>query len=125
MSYDPLKIRPNRNFILVLMDQRKEKVGSIILPGQETGVEKVTEGAGTIIRVGSADAQHKLGLEEGMRIVYRSFLKHANPVDTDEVWGDGSHKEYFLMSSDDVIAIIPPGMEVGVFSGRPQVPERR
>lgn len=127
MSFNPRSVRPRRNWVLVLDDQRKEVLSSgIALPTFEVGVEKVTQGCGEIIRVGQGEKTSALGLEPGQRIVFRSHLKYANPIETDEVWGDGkTKKRYFLMACEDVIAIIPPGMEVGVFSGRPQVPEKK
>jgi co-chaperonin GroES (HSP10) len=114
---DPLKVKPKRDFCSVKADPRKDAVGGIFLPVHETGVEKVTERAGTILRVGPGKGE-QLGLQAGNRIVYRGFLKHANPIETD----DGS--ECFLMSVDDVLAVLPEAsIEVGCFSGRPQNPQ--
>lgn len=125
-GYDPTKIRPRQGWLVVLADQRKKTLASgLILAPNETGVEKVTEGAGTIIRVGGGEKNQLLGLEAGQRIVYRGFLKHANPIETDEKWPDGDAKVYFIMSTDDVIGVMAPGVEVGVFSGRPQVPSNQ
>lgn len=115
---DPLKIRPRRDFVTVKADPRKEVTGGgLYLPPSETGVEKVTERAGVILRIGTGDKIAQLGVKEGDRIVYRGFLKAANPIETD----DGS--EVFLMSVDDILAVVDTGVEVGCFSGRPQVPE--
>ncbi len=119
-TYDPKTIRPRRDFALVKADPRKEQVGLILLPVSETGVEKVTERAGTIVKLGPGDKAKQIDLAEGDRIVYRGFLKHANPVETVE-------GEYFLMSVDDVLCVLPKdgSIEVGCFSGRPESPERR
>lgn len=121
---DPTKIRPRDGWAVVLADARQEKKGLIFLPASETGVEKVTEGAGLLIRLGPGEKNHRLGLEAGQRILYRGFLKHANPIETDEKWPNGESKVYFIMSSDDIMGIIAPGVEVGVFSGRPEVPHK-
>lgn len=121
---DPTKIRPRDGWAVVLADARQEKKGMIYLPSAETGVEKVTEGAGLLIRLGPGEKNHRLGLEAGQRILYRGFLKHANPIETDEKWPNGESKVYFIMSSDDIMGIIAPGVEVGVFSGRPEVPHK-
>lgn len=123
MDYDPKKIRPNRDWVLVLDDERREVLSSGIVLAEVTGVEKVTEGTGTIIRIGLGDMNLALGIEPQMRVVYRSYLKYANPVDTDEKWPSGTNKRYFLMSCKDLMGVVAPGVEVGVFSGRPQVPE--
>lgn len=121
---DPKKFRPKDGWALVLDDQRREKSGSIYLPGKETGVEKVTEGSGVVIRLGPGKKNSRLGLEEGQHIAYRGYLKYANPIETDERWPDGQAKQFFLMDSNDIVAIMQPGVEVGVFSGRPQVPAK-
>ena len=124
MSFNPASIRPRRDWVLVLDDLRKSVLESGIVIAVETGLEKVREGTGTLVRVGIGDKTKALGIEPGQRVVYRSYLKYANPVETDEKWPDGTAKRYFLMSCEDLFAVIPPGMEVGVFSGRPQVPAK-
>lgn len=123
-TFDPQSIRPKREWVIVLADKRRERTGGgIFLPGHETGIEKVTEGAGEIIALGSGLKAEKLNLSVGQRVVYRDFLKHANPIPNNEKWEDGSEKRYFLMAIDDLISVISPGVDVGVFSGRPMVPE--
>lgn len=122
---DVAKIRPREGWVLVLDDQRKrETSGGIILPSSETGAEKVSEGSGLLIAIGNGEKNAKLGIEKGVRILYRGFLKHAHRIENDEKWEDGEPKHYFLMNSDDILAMMAPGVEVGVFSGRPQVPEK-
>lgn len=119
------KIRPRDGWVLVLADQRQEKTaGGILLPGTETGSEKVGQGAGLLIAVGSGVKNKALGIEKGVRIVYRGYLKHAHRLDTDEKWSDGETKFYFLMSSDDIYGVVAPGVDVSIYSGRPQTPER-
>lgn len=123
--YDPRSVRPRRDWVVVLDDQRKEKLASgLLLPSSETGLEKVTEGSGTIVRIGVGNKVSQLGLEPGSRVVYRSYLKYANPIENDEKWPDGGQKRYFLMSCEDLVAVTQPGVEVGVYSGRPMVPEK-
>jgi co-chaperonin GroES (HSP10) len=125
MSVDATKVRPRRDWILVLADERQERLASgIYLPGHETGIEKVTEGTGLLIAVGPGEKLAKLGLAPGQRLVYRGFLKHANKVPSEERWlTTGNEKEYFLMSCDDVLGVLAPGVEAGIFSGRPAAPE--
>lgn len=120
-EYNPLGIRPQRDFVSVLMEERKELLDSgIFLPGSETGAEKVTEGAGTVVRVGPGELNEKLRLEPGMRILVRSFLKYANSIPTEEKWPSGARKEYFFMSSKDIMAVLPTDVAVGVFSSPAQ-----
>jgi co-chaperonin GroES (HSP10) len=119
-TVDPTKVIPRRDWVLVLMDQRKEVLDSgIVLPQEESGVEKVTEGSARILRVGPGKKNEALGLKVGDRIILRSYLKYANSLTCRLQWPDGRVKEHFLMATDDVFAVIPEGMEVGVFS-RPQ-----
>lgn len=124
MNLDPTKVRPRDGWLVVLAEPRSEKVGLLYKPASETLAEKKCEGAGRLIRVGTGPKNQKLGFENGQRVLFRGFLKHANPVETDEKWEDGQSKQYFIMSSDDILAIIPEGIDVGAFSGRPMVPER-
>jgi co-chaperonin GroES (HSP10) len=123
---DPRKLRPRDGWVVVLADARKQVLASgIVLPNHEVGAEKMCEGAGELIRCGVGPKNSKMGLENGQRVAFRGFLKYANPIPHEEKWEDGQDKQYFVMSSEDLLAIIPPGMEVGIFSGRPQVPEKK
>lgn len=116
---DPHKIRPKRDWVVVKDDPRPNKTaGGIFLPGMETGVEKVKEGTGEVISVGPGEKNQALGLEPGQKICYRGFLKHANRIETE-------NDHYFFMASDDILGIVPEGVNVGVFSGRPMVPTER
>ncbi len=113
-TFDPEKVRPRDGWCVVKMDPRKTELASgIVLPGFETGAEKVDSGCATIVRVGPGDKNKTLGLERGMHIALRSYLKHANPIPTDE-------GEYFIVNSDDIAMILAPGVEVGVFSSPAQ-----
>jgi co-chaperonin GroES (HSP10) len=116
LTLDPTKIRPRAGWCIVLAEPRRAMAGLLYMPANETGVEKVTEGAGRVIRVGAGEKNQKMGLEEGQRILYRGFLKHANPIPTEEKWPDGQAKQYFIMSSDDILSIIPDGIDIGAFS---------
>ncbi len=123
--YNPASIKPRDGWVVVLADPRKEKTESgLFLTPNESGAEKVCEGSGRLIRVGVGEKNTQLCLESGQRVLYRGFLKYANPIETDEKWSDTEQKkQYFLMSSEDILAILPESVEVGVFSGRPQVKE--
>lgn len=120
---DPYKFRPSEGWVLILDDPRAtQTAGGLFLPGAETGVEKVTEGSGEVIAVGKGDKNRLSNLEKGLRVVYRAFLKHAHRIDAEQNWPDGSEKIFFLIKSEDILAALTPGVTVGVFSGRPQVP---
>jgi co-chaperonin GroES (HSP10) len=109
-NLDPTKVRVRDGWCVVKMDQRKAVLDSgIVLPGSELGIEKIDSGTATVIRVGAGEKNVALGLEAGMRVALRSYLKLANPIPTDE-------GEYSIVSSDDIAMVLPPGVEVGVFS---------
>lgn len=113
MIYDPERIRPRRDWALVQADPRKAVLTSGIYLPVETGAEKVTERSGRILRLGPGDRAEQIGVEEGAKVVFRSFLKHANPVET------GDDREVFLMDLNDLMAVTDGTVEVGIFSDRP------
>lgn len=125
-TYDPLKVVPAKDgWALCLADKREELTGGGIIIAVETGAEKVTEFAGECIRLSPGpinDTYRKQGLHEGCRIVYRGYLKYANPLPTEEFWPGGKAKEYFFIDCRDIMGIVAPGVYVGVHSGRPSVP---
>lgn len=109
-TLDPYKIRVRDGWCVVKMDPRKEVLESgIVLPARELGIEKVDSGNAVLVRVGEGKKNAALGLEAGQRVALRSYLKLANPIPTEE-------GEYSIISSDDIAMILPPGVEVGVFS---------
>lgn len=122
MSVDPLKVRPMPNWCIVLEDRPKEFLGAgVIASTLDLKDEKLSQGTGTIIRLGYSKKVQTIGLEEGQRVVFRGYLKFANPMETEELWNEMStgfrpRKKYFFMSCDDIIGLIPPGTDVGVFS---------
>lgn len=118
---NPRDVRPRRDWALVLANPRKTQLASgLFLPGEETGIEKVTELAGEIVRLGPSEhIVEKTGVKAGDKVVFRGFLKYASPVPHDERWEDGQKKEYFLIDLRDLLAVTDPDVEVGVFSGRP------
>jgi co-chaperonin GroES (HSP10) len=115
-TYDPLKLRVKDSWAVVLMDERVEQLASGIILATVTAAEKVTEGAATLVRIGEGKKNRELGLEPGMRICLRSYLKYANAIPNEETWPSGTGKEYFILNVDDILAIVPDGAQVGVYS---------
>jgi co-chaperonin GroES (HSP10) len=103
-------IIPKRDWALVVCDPRPETVGGLFLPQEELGVEKVMERSGKVLRLGPGDKWEKLDLKEGDRIIFRGFIKHASPIESE----DG--REAFLMDLDDIIAVADEDVTVGAFS---------
>lgn len=120
-------VQPIGDRIVVLADPRPTMTGSglIHLPGEESGLEKVSQGTGLLIAVGDCQKNKAIGIEPGQKIVYRSYLKYAYPLETEEKWLDGSRKEFFIMKTDDADMIVPHDMTVHVFGGRPQVSTKK
>lgn len=107
---DPERIRPKRDWALVQADPRKTVLASGLHVPIELGVEKVMERSGRLLRLGPGEKAFKMDLAEGDRIVFRTFLKYANPVDT------GDDREVFLMDVDDIMAVTDGTIEVGALS---------
>ena len=124
-TFDPKKVKPKDGWALLLADERSGVLSSGLIVPIETGVEKVTELAGELVRLGDGIYNANLrevGLVEGVRVLFRGYLKFANPLPTDEKWPSGSAKQYFFIDCKDIMGIVAPGVSVGVFSGRPTVP---
>lgn len=109
-ALDPNKLRPRRDWCLVCCDKRQEMIGGIHLPVREVGAEIVMEKAGTVTAVGPGDKAQTLGVIPGARIIFRGFIKHAQPLETD------TGLDYFLMAVDDIIGITDGDIAVGAFS---------
>jgi co-chaperonin GroES (HSP10) len=102
------KFTPKGKWVLVKADPRVKKTkGGIQLTDKELGVERVMEGTGRILKVGSdregiLDATGGIILEAGMRIFYRGFLKDAfHEFSTED---DG--QTIFILRVEDVMGII-------------------
>jgi len=128
MYFHPKDLRVRGGWASILLEPRKEKTSfGIYLPTEETGIEKVREGVGTIIDVGKTKKSKAMGLESGQRVIFRSFLQHAFTIDVEprERWEDGSFKKYFLVKIEDILGVVDKDLDVGVFSCRPMVPAKK
>lgn len=106
-------VRPIRNLCLIQADDREETIagGLLYLPVSETTPEKLSQGTGVLVRLGPGEKVKKLGIQVGERVAYRGYLKHANPIESDD-----ETKKFLMLSVDDIIGVIPAGLSVGVFS---------
>lgn len=105
---NPIKVKPSRDWCLVLHDKRVMTLKSgLVLPLTETTTERLSQGSGLLVRLGNGDKIKALGLIKGLRVVFRTYLRHLNPVYGDDIepWDDGSEKRYFLIHVDDLIAV--------------------
>lgn len=116
---DIKKFTPKGKWIVVKGDSRIKKTkGGIELPDKQLGVERVMEGTGRILKVGSnregiLDATGGVMLEPGQRIFYRGFLKDAFA----EFTVDKDGQTIFLLRAEDIMGIIDDDeINMGAFS---------
>lgn len=119
MTIDLKTFHPHGKWLVVKADPRVKKTkGGIELPGMQLMAERVMEGTGHLLKVGSdregiLDATGGVMLEVGMRIAFRGFLKDAfAEFSTDE---DG--QPIFLLRAEDVMLILDDeDVQMGAFS---------
>lgn len=115
---DPYSIRPKRDWAIIRQDQRKSVLSSGIIVPTETNAEKLNLGSGVIIRIGQGPKTLGSGLKEGDRVVYRTYLRHAVPIDAEQKWLDGTTMEFFFIDVADIAAVVGPDVDVGAISER-------
>ncbi len=112
------KFTPRGKWMVVKADPRvKQTAGGIVLPQQQLAVERVMEGTGHILKVGSdrkaiLDYTGGIQLEPGMRIFYRGFLKDA----FQEFTQDEDGQPIFLLRVEDIMGILDEDVQMGAFS---------
>lgn len=99
-------------WVVVRADPRvKQTTGGILLTDQLTQVERVMEGTGRILSMGSRVLGLVQGLELGTRVAYRGFLKDAHKIDKAE---DGS--DIFVIHAQDLLAAVDDDVRMGAYS---------
>jgi len=108
-----MKIKPNTSYLLVRPEARRESVGSILLPGNETGIEKVGHGAGVVCELpesftvttdyGDELVVKDIGLRVGDRVLFQSYKAKQNVIDG-----------YTLIHYSDILGTLAPESEVGL-----------
>lgn len=118
MTLDVKTFQPRGKWLVVKADPRVKKTkGGIELPDMQLKAERVMEGTGHILKIGSdregiLDATGGVMLEAGMRIAFRGFLKDAFA----EFATDADGQPIFLLRAEDVIMIIEEEVQMGAFS---------
>lgn len=115
---DPYSIRPKRDWAIIRQDLRKTVLSSGLILPVETNAEKLHEGSGVIIRLGVGPKAEAENLKEGDRVIYRTYLRHAVPIETEQRWVDGTPMEFFFIDVSDIAAVIDADLEVGALSER-------
>lgn len=107
--------RPLGKWVLIKSDPRVKKTsGGIILTEELTGIERVMEGTGRVLKVGPTAALER-GILEDERICFRGFLKDAFH---DAFTKDEDGCQVFLLRMEDVLMVLPDDVEMGFFSGK-------
>lgn len=103
--------KPLGEWVMVKADPRvKKTAGGIYLPDELLGIERVMEGTGHILKVGTrAPKAANAGLEAGMRIAYRGFLKDV----TQDLFSPIDDCPVFLLNAKDITAIIDESVKLG------------
>lgn len=112
--YDWRSFRPLPKWVLVKADPRvKQSKGGIVLPDQQILAERRMEGTGHLLKVGAAVSKMVgYGLEPGMRICYRGFLKDA----FSEFVRDEDNCPIFVLRAEDILAVIDETVQMGFLS---------
>ena len=110
-------LRPLGQWVLVRVEGRKESKGAIHLP-DHTNLENVSENCGHVMATGSGTLTKKgaphMCVEAGDRVLFRGFLKDANPI-VDKGWQEDGVR-YCLLSEEDILAVVGEDVEVGPYS---------
>lgn len=110
MEIEASKVRPYKRWVLVKADPRvKKTAGGILLTDELVGIERVMEGTGTVLNVGSEVDE----VSVGQRVAYRGFLKDVSRGMITSI--DGC--DVFLIRIEDLLAEIGEGITMGAFSG--------
>lgn len=110
MEIEYAQVRPYKRWVLVKADPRvKKTAGGILLTDELVGIERVMEGTGTVLKIGSQVDE----VSVGQRVAYRGFLKDvSNGIFKKE---DGC--DIFFIRVEDLLANIDKGITMGAFSG--------
>lgn len=109
MEIEAKSVTPYKYWVLVKADPRVKKTsGGIILTDELTGIERVMEGTGTVLSVGSKVDE----VIPGDRVAYRGFLKDVSKGMVKPENGC----EIFLIRVEDLLAVIEEGVTMGAFS---------
>lgn len=103
--------QPLQKWVLVKADPRvKKTAGGILLTEELTGIEKVMEGTGRVLKVGTEASKD---IEPGARICFRGFLKEAFHM---AFRRDKDGCQIFMLRIEDVLAELDDDVTMGAFS---------
>lgn len=114
MSIPHKQVHPYKRWVMVKADPRvKKTAGGIHLTDELVKVERVMEGTGRVLQIGSKVDE----VRENDRIVFRGFLKDVSRgmIERED------DCDIFLLRVEDVIAVIGDGVTMGAFSHSAEV----
>lgn len=109
MEIEYSQARPYKRWVLVKADPRvKKTAGGIFLTDELVGVERVMEGTGTVLKIGSQVDE----VSVGQRVAYRGFLKDVS----NGIFKKEDDCDIFFIRVEDILADLDQGVTMGAFS---------
>lgn len=109
MEFPSSQIHPYKKWVMVKADPRvKKTAGGIHLTDELVKIERVMEGTGRVLAIGS----EVVDVVVGDRVAYRGFLKDVSRgmiIREDDC-------DIFLIRTEDLLAVIGEGITMGAFS---------
>ena len=120
------QVKPIGNFLFMRLEPRREKIGSVYLPGNKTGVEIVGFCTAQVVASGEGafEKREKGRLKDGVdlkghlrgmfpagcRVVYRDYMSTLLPVDIED------EGDYVFLNALDVDLVIGEDVVIGAWS---------
>jgi co-chaperonin GroES (HSP10) len=114
VKIDPTTVRPRDGWCLLRREPRREQLDWGLYLPVETVAEKLGQGVARVVRVGNGKLNVALGLALGDRVILRDYLRVLVPVPGTE----GDPEPYFLVNSEDIVAVVAADLDVHVFSSK-------
>ncbi len=109
MEIPASKVHPHKKWCMVKADHRvKKTAGGIHLTDELVKVERVMEGTGRVLAVGS----EVIDVVVDDRVAFRGFLKDVSRG----MIAREDDCDIFLIRTEDLIAVIGEGVSMGAFS---------
>lgn len=103
-------VHPYKHWVMVKADPRvKQTPGGILLTDELVGIERVMEGTGRVLAVGSEVDE----VAVGERVAYRGFLKDVSQGMVQKE----DDCDVFFIRIEDILAAISDDVAMGAFSG--------
>ena len=120
------QVKPIGNFLFMRLEPRREKIGSVYLPGNKTGVEIVGFCTAQVVATGDGafEQREKDKTNEGIDltghlrgmfpvgcgVVYRDYMSSLLPVDIED------EGDYVFLNAIDVDLVIGEDVVIGTWS---------